>query len=176
MLKGADTDELAARGDSSASGHQTLLISYHGKTFCYRASDCIDGKPEEENSPNGSYRYTHKKYVCELFLITHIHIIRGERKASLPLRKVVMQESGYPEPAHFRFADRTNWWLCFQKQSALRRVFENIPQRERKGKHCEHHQRFPNGPAPILVTHHAYPIPARPTSLSAPQAALLRST
>ena len=108
MLKGADTDELAARGDSSASGHQTLLISYHGKTFCYRASDCIDGKPEEENSPNGSYRYTHKKYVCELFLITHIHIIRGERKASLPLRKVVMQESGYPEPAHFRFADRTN--------------------------------------------------------------------
>ena len=107
MLKGADTDELAARGDSSASGHQTLLISYHGKTFCYRASDCIDGKPEEENSPNGSYRYTHKKYVCELFLITHIHIIRGERKASLPLRKVVMQESGYPEPAHFRFADRT---------------------------------------------------------------------
>ena len=78
MLKGADTDELAARGDSSASGHQTLLISYHGKTFCYRASDCIDGKPEEENSPNGSYRYTHKKYVCELFLITHIHIIRGE--------------------------------------------------------------------------------------------------
>ena len=115
MLKGADTDELAARGDSSASGHQTLLISYHGKTFCYRASDCIDGKPEEENSPNGSYRYTHKKYVCELFLITHIHIIRGERKASLPLLKVVMQESGYPEPAHFRFADRTNWWLCFQK-------------------------------------------------------------
>ena len=96
------------RGDSSASGHQTLLISYHGKTFCYRASDCIDGKPEEENSPNGSYRYTHKKYVCELFLITHIHIIRGERKASLPLRKVVMQESGYPEPHHFRFADRTN--------------------------------------------------------------------
>ena len=84
MLKGADTDELAARGDSSASGHQTLLISYHGKTFCYRASDCIDGKPEEENSPNGSYRYTHKKYVCELFLITHIHIIRGERKAALP--------------------------------------------------------------------------------------------
>ena len=30
------------------------------------------------------YRYTHKKYVCELFLITHIHIIRGERKAALP--------------------------------------------------------------------------------------------
>ena len=108
MLKGADTDELAARGDSSASGHQTLLISYHGKTFCYRASDCIDGKPEEENSPNGSYRYTHKKYVCELFLITHIHIIRGERKASLPLHKVVMQESGFPAPHHFRFADRTN--------------------------------------------------------------------
>ena len=39
----------------------------------------------------------------------------GERKASLPLLKVVMQESGYPEPAHYRFADRTNWWLCFQK-------------------------------------------------------------
>ena len=101
MLKGADTDELAARGDSSASGHQTLLISYHGKTFCYRASDCIDGKPEEENSPNGSYRYTHKKYVCELFLITHIHIIRGELSPKVT-------ESGFPAPAHFRSADRTN--------------------------------------------------------------------
>ncbi|MCC9294757.1 hypothetical protein LN736_07795 [Clostridium sp. WLY-B-L2] len=49
-LKSRHNKPLAERSESSAFGHQTLLISYHGITFIeYININCIDGNRMRKN-------------------------------------------------------------------------------------------------------------------------------